>query len=62
VVRVYYSRLHPFRTFQSSRNNTYPTDCQRSISISTLFNALKAVKVAGTAAVEPNVPMDKLLN
>ena len=61
AVRAYFSRRQPFRIFHGSTNSTRPTDGRRTVDISALSNVLKVDKASGTAVVEPNVPMDKLV-
>lgn len=62
-VRGYYNRNEPFRIFHGSTNTTrssaYPR--QRTVSTDALSHVLKVDIKTRTALVEPNVPMDRLV-
>ncbi|KAK7947070.1 uncharacterized protein PG986_011391 [Apiospora aurea] len=55
-------RKQGFRIFHGSTNNTRPAHEDRAIDISPLNRVLKIDPRARTAVVEPNVPMDKLVD
>ncbi|KAH0351258.1 FAD-binding domain-containing protein, partial [Aureobasidium melanogenum] len=58
-----YSRKEQFRVFHGSTNSTrnYSVDRNRMIDTSSLNHVLSVDKSTKTALVEPNVPMDKLV-
>ncbi|KAI9773409.1 MAG: hypothetical protein M1840_007625 [Geoglossum simile] len=62
-VQHYFGRREPFRIYHGSTNNTRPTEYQRgnTVDISDLSRVLKVDVGARTALVEPNVPMDRLI-
>ena len=62
-VQHYFTRRTPFRIFHGSTNSTRPTTCQHddSVDISALSHILQIDTKAKTALVEPNVPMDRLV-
>jgi delta24-sterol reductase len=62
-VRDYFIRREPFRIYHGSTNSTRHTVYRRdnSIDISHLSRVLKIDAKARTALVEPNVPMDRLV-
>ena len=61
AVKAFYSRHQSFRVFHGSTNSTRPTNEGRSVNISALSNVLEIDKSSRTVLVEPNVPMDKLV-
>ncbi|KOS23024.1 Delta(24)-sterol reductase [Escovopsis weberi] len=62
-VAGFFTRGQPFRIFHGSTNSTRPRHnaSQPVIDISALSNVLHVDQKAQTALVEPNVPMDKLV-
>lgn len=62
-VRQFYDRKEKFRIFHGSTNSTRPRDLQRNnvIDLSGLNTVLKINIKARTVLVEPNVPMDQLV-
>lgn len=62
-VRQFYDRKAKFRIFHGSTNSTRPSDLQRDnvIDLSGLNSVLKVNTQARTVLVEPNVPMDRLV-
>jgi delta24-sterol reductase len=63
TVRHFYDRREPFRIFHGSTNSTRPLSFQRNgmVDTSNLNNVLEIDKKTKTALVEPNVPMDALV-
>ncbi|KAF4122124.1 FAD/FMN-containing dehydrogenase [Geosmithia morbida] len=66
AVRGYFERSEPYRIFHGSTNSTRPRPkpgqpSVNFVDISALNNVLSVDRVARTALVEPNVPMDKLV-
>lgn len=63
TVRYYFERREPFRIYHGSTNSTRQTTYQRAntVDISPLSRILKIDATARTALVEPNVPMDRLV-
>ncbi|KAF8850469.1 FAD-binding domain-containing protein [Acephala macrosclerotiorum] len=61
AVKAFYSRKEPYRIFHGSTNSTRPYQKQSFVDISALSNVVKIDPKAKTATVEPNVPMDKLV-
>jgi len=66
AVKAFYSRREPFRIFHGSTNSTRPTRSHHAsdpgvVDISHLSDILEIDKPSQTAVVEPNVPMDKLV-
>jgi len=61
TVKDYFSRKEPFRISHGSTNSTRPSLKKRVVDISELQNVLKIDSHAKTALVEPNVPMDRLV-
>ena len=61
VVKDFYSRSQPFRIFHGSTNSTRPAHGDRVVDISALSNVLEVDSNKKRAIVEPNVPMDKLV-
>lgn len=62
-VQRYFQRREPFRIYHGSTNSTRPTVHQRTntVNISALSQVLSVDTKAKTALVEPNVPMDRLV-
>ena len=62
-VQFYFKRREPFRIYHGSTNSTRQTTHRREnmIDISPLSRVLKIDSNARTALVEPNVPMDRLV-
>ncbi|KAF2235967.1 FAD-binding domain-containing protein [Viridothelium virens] len=61
AVRQLYRRRESYRIFHGSTNSTRPAHKDKVINISALSNVLKIDPVAQSILVEPNVPMDKLV-
>ncbi|KAI1499496.1 FAD binding domain-containing protein [Biscogniauxia marginata] len=64
TVRSYFERSEPYRIFHGSTNSTRPAHLksgQRLVDISALCNVLEVDAGKLTALVEPNVPMDRLV-
>ncbi|KAI8254909.1 Delta(24)-sterol reductase [Colletotrichum sp. SAR 10_98] len=61
AVRSFFDRKEPYRIFHGSTNSTRPFRRDRFVDISALGNVLEVNKAARTALVEPNVPMDRLV-
>jgi FAD/FMN-containing dehydrogenase len=61
TVQDYFSRGEPFRISHGSTNSTRPNVKKRVVDISELRNVLKVDTASRTALVEPNVPMDRLV-
>ncbi|KAH8691454.1 galactose-1-phosphate uridylyltransferase [Talaromyces proteolyticus] len=64
VVSQYYKTKQPYRIFHGSTNSTRPRPDgrnQKFVDISGLNHILRIEKKPKKAAVEPNVPMDKLV-
>jgi hypothetical protein len=61
AVRAFFARREPFRVFHGSTNSTRPAHDARVVDISALNNVLGVDAASKTAVVEPNVPMDKLV-
>lgn len=61
TVKDYFSRKEPFRISHGSTNSTRPNVKKRVVDISELRNVLKVDTQSKTALVEPNVPMDRLV-
>jgi len=61
TVRSFYNRREPFRIFHGSTNSTRPSNSDRKVDISALRNILKVDTITQSALVEPNVPMDRLI-
>ncbi|KAH7013345.1 hypothetical protein EDB80DRAFT_709764 [Ilyonectria destructans] len=61
AVRGYFERREPYRIFHGSTNSTRPQQHARAVDISALGNVLSVDTAARTALVEPNVPMDRLV-
>ncbi|MCJ1285873.1 hypothetical protein MMC26_005215, partial [Xylographa opegraphella] len=62
-VRHYFNRREPFRIYHGSTNSTRQTvhRPERMVDISSLSRVVKIDSQARTALVEPNVPMDRLV-
>lgn len=62
-VQRYFQRREPFRIYHGSTNSTRPMVHQRTnmVNISALSQVLSIDPKAKTALVEPNVPMDRLV-
>jgi delta24-sterol reductase len=63
AVRGFFERKEPYRIFHGSTNSTRPRPGpgQRIVDISALSNVLDVNRQSRTALVEPNVPMDRLV-
>ncbi|KAF2014750.1 24-dehydrocholesterol reductase-like protein precursor [Aaosphaeria arxii CBS 175.79] len=61
TVKDYFTRKEPFRISHGSTNSTRPDVKKRVVDISELRNVLKVDTKSQTALVEPNVPMDRLV-
>ncbi len=64
AVRGYFDKAEPYRIFHGSTNSTRPArgPNTRVVDISALSNVISADKARRTALVEPNVPMDALVD
>jgi FAD/FMN-containing dehydrogenase len=62
-IRKFHARQEPFRIYHGSTNSTRPSQYRRSSMVDTsgLLNVLKVDTGSKTALVEPNVPMDSLV-
>lgn len=60
-VKDYFTRKEPFRISHGSTNSTRPNLKKRVVDISGLRNVIKVDQQTRTALVEPNVPMDRLV-
>lgn len=61
-VEAFHARKEPFRIFHGSTNSTRPPHGQRVVDISALNRVLSVDETTMTAVVEPNVPMDRLVD
>lgn len=63
AVRTYFARREPYRIFHGSTNSTRPRPppSSRAVDISALRNVLAVDTSRRVALVEPNVPMDRLV-
>lgn len=61
AIRGFYERREPFRINHGSTNSTRPIRRQNQVDISDLRNVLSVDPATRTALVEPNVPMDRLV-
>jgi Delta24-sterol reductase len=61
AVRHFHDSKEAFRIFHGSTNSTRPFRRDRVVDISALSNVLKVDTKTRTALVEPNVPMDRLV-
>ncbi|KAK0713624.1 hypothetical protein B0T26DRAFT_742216 [Lasiosphaeria miniovina] len=60
-VRALFAQRQPFRVFHGSTNSTRPGHGAQTVDISALGNVLSIDQTTRTAVVEPNVPMDQLV-
>ncbi|KAG7129128.1 hypothetical protein HYQ44_003815 [Verticillium longisporum] len=60
-VRAFFDRKEPYRIFHGSTNSTRPFRRDRFVDISALNNVLEVNKARRIALVEPNFPMDRLV-
>ncbi|KAH8724109.1 hypothetical protein GQ44DRAFT_709164 [Phaeosphaeriaceae sp. PMI808] len=60
-VKDYYKRKEPFRISHGSTNSTRPNLKKSVVDISELNHVVKVDTASRTAVVEPNVPMDRLV-
>ncbi|KAK3376165.1 hypothetical protein B0T24DRAFT_665190 [Lasiosphaeria ovina] len=60
-VRALFAQRKPFRVFHGSTNSTRPGHGAQTVDISALSNVLSIDQTTRTAVVEPNVPMDQLV-
>jgi delta24-sterol reductase len=60
-VKEYFTRKQPFRISHGSTNSTRPNLKKRVVDISDLRDVVKVDTATKTALVEPNVPMDRLV-
>ncbi|KAF3903758.1 hypothetical protein ABW20_dc0101574 [Dactylellina cionopaga] len=61
AVRTFYDRKEKFRISHGSTNSTRPTTRQNVVDTGPLSNVLNVEISSRTALVEPNVPMDRLV-
>ncbi|KAH7161505.1 hypothetical protein EDB81DRAFT_347737 [Dactylonectria macrodidyma] len=61
AVRGFFDRREPYRVFHGSTNSTRPQRQTRAVDISALTGVLRVDTATRTALVEPNVPMDRLV-
>jgi delta24-sterol reductase len=63
TVRQFYDRKEPFQIFHGSTNSTRPLSLQRNgmVDTSSLKHVLRVDRESKTVLVEPNVPMDELV-
>ncbi|KAF2197634.1 FAD-binding domain-containing protein [Delitschia confertaspora ATCC 74209] len=61
TVKTFFDRKEPFRISHGSTNSTRPNVKKRVVDISKLNNVIHIDKTSRTALVEPNVPMDRLV-
>lgn len=61
AVRAFFDRKEPYRIFHGSTNSTRPIRGKQFVDISALNNVLEVNKARRVALVEPNVPMDRLV-
>ncbi|KAF2866885.1 hypothetical protein BDV95DRAFT_631401 [Massariosphaeria phaeospora] len=61
AVKAFFSRKQSFRIFHGSTNSTRPAHDDRIVDICALSNILRVDRQSETATVEPNVPMDQLV-
>lgn len=61
AIRGFYERREPFRINHGSTNSTRPIRRKNQVDISDLRNVLSVDPATRTALVEPNVPMDRLV-
>ena len=60
-VRAFFVQKESFRIYHGSTNSTRPKHQNRLVDISSLKNVLNIDPISRTALVEPNVPMDSLI-
>ena len=60
-VKDYFTRKEPFRISHGSTNSTRPNLKKHVVDISALRNVIKVDTQSKRALVEPNVPMDRLV-
>ncbi|KAK8069709.1 Delta(24)-sterol reductase [Apiospora phragmitis] len=64
TIKSFFDRSEPYRIFHGSTNSTRPAHLKKAarlVDISSLRNVLQVDKAKRTALVEPNVPMDRLV-
>jgi delta24-sterol reductase len=61
TVKAFYDAKQPFRIFHGSTTSTRPAHNSGTVDISALSNFLDISRQHLTATVEPNVPMEKLV-
>jgi Delta24-sterol reductase len=61
AVKQFFELKESYRIFHGSTNSTRPVHRDRVVDISALSNVLNVNKTTKTALVEPNVPMDRLV-
>ncbi|KAL2755880.1 hypothetical protein ACRALDRAFT_2027540 [Sodiomyces alcalophilus JCM 7366] len=61
AVKGFFDRKEPYRIFHGSTNSTRPFRRDRYVDISALNNVIEVDKARRVALVEPNVPMDRLV-
>ncbi|RDL41491.1 FAD-binding-containing protein [Venustampulla echinocandica] len=61
VVQAFYDCKEPYRIFHGSTNSTRPVQQGRVVDIRAMSSVVKIDTASKTALVEPNVPMDKLV-
>ncbi|KAK7975992.1 hypothetical protein PG989_014455 [Apiospora arundinis] len=64
TIKSFFDRSEPYRIFHGSTNSTRPAHLKKAarlVDISSLRNVLKVDETKRTALVEPNVPMDRLV-
>ena len=61
TVMAFYTRREPFRIYHGSTNSTRPAHKDHFLDISKLSNIIDIDTESRIARVEPNVPMDKLV-
>ncbi|KAK0708220.1 hypothetical protein B0H67DRAFT_556748 [Lasiosphaeris hirsuta] len=60
-VRTFFDKSEPYRIFHGSTNSTRPRPVGGAVDISALSHVLSVDAATRTALVEPNVPMDRLV-
>jgi len=61
AVRAFFEKGEPYRIFHGSTNSTRPRPGNRTVDISALSHVLEVDTARRIALVEPNVPMDRLV-
>src|SRR5690349_18970629 len=61
TIKEYYTSKESFRISHGSTNSTRPSQKKRVIDISSLRNVINVDRKSKSALVEPNVPMDRLV-